>query len=124
MNKTLLATLSLSAVLTAVTFLPIFTLTARESGGGNYRGDRGQENYNHSYNSNTGNYGDYGNHREQNYNYGGYEGYNGGYGGYGGYNSGYGELVNPYPAPGSQPGMTDDSNALYQSYLRNNNNGY
>ncbi|MBA3602194.1 MAG: hypothetical protein H0W50_00780 [Parachlamydiaceae bacterium] len=116
MNKTLLAKLSLTAALTAVTFFPIITLSARESGGG-YHGGSSHTNYNHNYNSNTGNHGNYGNHREQNYNHGGYGGYNGGYGGYGG-------VVNPYPEPGSQPGMTDDSNDLYQSYLRHNNTGY
>lgn len=32
----------------------------------------------------------------------------------------YGEYINPYPPPGSQPGMSDDSDALYNSYLHSN----
>jgi len=55
------------------------------------------------------------------------------YGGYGGdYGGGayvgspfYGEYINPYPPPGSMPGMSDDSNSLYNSYLQSNQNqGY
>ncbi|MBA3602195.1 MAG: hypothetical protein H0W50_00785 [Parachlamydiaceae bacterium] len=108
MNKTLLAKLTLTAALTAVTFLPIITLSAQQSGV--YQDNR-------NYNANYGNYGDYG-YPNQNYNYGGYGGYGGGYNdGYGGYGGG---VVNPYPAPGSGPGMMDDSSALYHSYLEDN----
>lgn len=53
-----------------------------------------------------------------NYNYGNY----GNYGGGGGVVGGYG--VNPYPDPNSQPGMSDDSNALYQHELKIRGQGY
>lgn len=65
----------------------------------------------HSYGQ--GDYGHYGGGQHQNYPY-----YGGGYG-TGGYAPTY-----PYPDPQSQPGMNDDSDALYNSYLRHNNNGY
>lgn len=40
---------------------------------------------------------------------------------YGVYGEGYGGYVNPDPQ--SQPGMGDDSNALYQSYLKTHHQG-
>lgn len=96
--------------------MPISSITAREYGGGIGGGVGG--NYRPQYDA-----------RYQNYNY-----YEHNYGTYGnpGYanpyaNSYYGygnNWVYPYPDPESEPGMGDDSNALYQSYLRNNDNGY
>jgi hypothetical protein len=47
---------------------------------------------------------------------------NGNYGSAGGYSSG--AYPYPYPNAPSQPGMSDDSNALYQSQLRSNGAGY
>lgn len=91
--------------------LSFLTLSAREGGGGGYHGSAGYHpnysNYHDDYNRNyrNDNYGDYGG------------GYWGGYGG-GGYS------VYPYPPQGSQPGMGDDSNALYNSYLRSHGQGY
>lgn len=49
-------------------------------------------------------------------------GYN--YGNYGGGGGGYAITPNPYPADGSQPGMSDDSNALYQSQLQKRGDSY
>lgn len=96
--------------------LSMITLSAREGGGGGGGHHGGGE-----YHPNSGgyhqNYGNYHNYRE-NQNYGGY---GGGYGG--GYvNEGYN--VYPYPPQGSQPGMSDDSNALYNSYLQKHGQGY
>lgn len=84
--------------------LAFLALSAREVGGGGYHGP---QNYNHGLNRYD--------------NYGGYGGYGGEVWG-GGYGGGYG--VYPYPPPGSQPGMSDDSNALYNSYLRKHGQGY
>ncbi len=50
------------------------------------------------------------------YDYNRYGGYGGGYGG-GGY---YGDGVAPVVDPQSQPGMGDDTDSLYQSYIRSN----
>lgn len=115
MNKSILKILTRGGILTAVALLPFIDLSAREGGGGVHVGGGSgyHANYNHNYHPNYGNY----DHRaDQNYNYGG-GGYYGGTGGYGG-------VVYPYPDPESQPGMSDDSNALYQSYLRHNGQGY
>lgn len=45
---------------------------------------------------------------------------------YPGYGGGYVApmVVDPYPPADSQPGMSDDSNELYQSYLRSHGQGY
>jgi hypothetical protein len=83
-----------------------------------------QQQYAHPYQTygNEGRYGEYGNGG------GAYGGYGGGYGGgaYGGMYEGEigGPWIYPYPDPESEPGMGDDSNALYNSYLRHNGNGY
>lgn len=73
----------------------------------NYNNQRGgqQNGYNQEY--------DHRNYNQHAQPYGGY----GNYGGYGGYGYG-GPVVYPYPDPESQPGMSDDSSALYDSYLR------
>lgn len=49
-----------------------------------------------------------------------------GYTNYGNYGSGGGYSAAPYPYPptGSQPGMSDDSNALYQSQLHRSGESY
>lgn len=83
--------------------LALLTLSAREVGGGGYHGPQNYHGGNQGY-----------------HHYGNYEGY--GVEGGGAWGGGYG--VNPYPPPGSQPGMNDDSNALYNSYLRKNGQGY
>ncbi len=51
------------------------------------------------------------------YNNGGY--FEGSYGVYG-----PNEYISPTPPPGSQPGMNDDSNALYNSYMKSNQHGH
>lgn len=105
--------------------LSILTLSARE-GSVDYRSSPDHFNY-----GNPGEYseGFHGQNYNQDYrrNYEGYGNY-GGYetgGGYWGGSAGFiGAPVYPYPPPGSQPGMSDDSNALYQSYLRKNGDSY
>jgi hypothetical protein len=84
--------------------LPLLTLSARDYGGGGGGGH--------------GTYGEHGGVYGQEYNHG----YDDNYGAYYGGNPDF--VVNPYPAAGSQPGMSDDSDALYQSYLQHNGNGY
>lgn len=84
-------------VLAVVSLLPTLTLMAR--GGEGFGGDGGE-----SYGGDRG----YGN--DNGRGYGSY-----GYGGYGAW--GY---INPEPDPGSQPGITDDTDALYDLYLKGN----
>lgn len=89
-----------------------------EQGGGEQRSGQ-QNSYSHEYNSQRHN-------QQNNYSQDYYRKNNnpygqqyGGYGNYGGYQGGGGGgVVYPYPDPESQPGMSDDSNALYESYLR------
>ncbi len=101
--------------LAVMIFLPTLVLFARDDTrlGRNYGSYDTRKNEYYNYGDHYGGYGGYGQ-------YGGYGGY-GGYAGYGGY--GYG-VINPYPDAQSQPGMSDDSNALYQSYLRHDEDGY
>lgn len=121
MTKIQLFKKSFYLLLTVVTFLPVMTLSARgfgggEGGGRGMGGDRGfggeMGGGNRYQNTNPYERG-YEEHRmNQDLN-----NFDEGYGGYGGYGS-YGGYVDPYNA--GQPGMSDDSNALYDSYLQSN----
>lgn len=71
------------------------------------------QNNDRNYNSNYGHNYD---HNYQNYNRN--DNYGGGLEGVYPY-----QYISPTPPPGSQPGMSDDSNALYDSYLRHNSQG-
>lgn len=95
--------LCLYGVLSFAALFSLVSLSARadefHGGGEGYHGGNSfDHSYNNGYDRHYGNYGDEG----------GYEG-NGYWGG--------GYWISPYPGPESEPGMGDDSNALYQSYL-------
>jgi len=119
--KNILAKVLGGLFICACALSPAYTFAAHGGGGGHhasegrdFQGAHGSQNHRDSY-------GGYGDHYNRD-GYGGYGGYGGGYGG-GVYNSGYGGVVVPaYPPADSQPGMGDDSNALYRSYLRSNQN--
>jgi hypothetical protein len=79
--------------------------------------DRNEHNYNnHNYNENFNH--EYNNY-DHRYNYNNEYNVNGGYGVYG-----PNVVIPSVPPIGSQPGMSDDSNALYHSYQKSNPQGH
>ncbi len=94
---------------------PTIDLSA-DRGGGGARGGAGDRGINNGQNYNQGrDNSDYLRNLDNQRNGAYLNNYGGGY--YGGYN----EYIDPYPPAGSEPGMTDDSNALYESYQQSNN---
>lgn len=108
--------------------LPFLTLFARSAH------EESHEEGNHNkaaYSHHNQQYNNYNNHKYSNQNFktpGGnpsnlYGPHGNNYGNYGG-GGGYTGTPYPYPTSGSQPGMSDDSNALYKSQLQNRGEGY
>lgn len=98
-------------LLALLIFLPVINLAGREGGHVQHSGTQPHQNQMMKSYDHHNNYERY--QRYQNQNYGNYGG--------GGVVDG---TYPVYPPDGSQPGMTDDSNALYQSQLRARGQGY